>query len=434
MEFVEAITRKRDGGALDRGQIAQFVAGASRGTLPAEQLAAMLMAICCRGMDARETGWLTEEMLHSGDAWSLASDRPGVVDKHSTGGVGDTVSLVLAPLLAAVGVPVAMMAGRGLGHSQGTIDKLAAVPGFRFDWERDRVLALLDDCGAAFLAQSDRIAPADRVLYALRDVTGTVPSLPLITSSIMSKKLALGASALVLDVKWGRGAFRQTVAEALELARALRGVAHDMGVAAEAFLTDMNQPLGPALGTACEVRAARDVLAGVGGEALREVSLRLATEAMVLAGRDSGEARSELEGALERGAALAAWERLVIAHGGDPDPDRLARPRSVVEVAADRAGWVVGIAADTLGWLAAGLGAGRRTRDEAIDHRAGLEVRARIGDRLVPGQPLAAVLLGDREADLDAVVERVRAAFEIGEEPVAPPPLVLGTVDEVRVE
>jgi pyrimidine-nucleoside phosphorylase len=431
MRFVEAIIRKRDGGALDRSQIAQFVAGATDGSLPSEQLAAMLMAVCWRGMDPEETGWLTEEMLRSGEQWRLASDRPEAVDKHSTGGVGDTVSLILGPLLAAVRVPVAMMAGRGLGHSQGTLDKLAAVPGFRCTWSRDEVLALLDGCGVAFVAQSQRIAPADRVLYGLRDITGTVPSLPLIVASIMSKKLAMGAGTLLLDVKWGRGAFRGTVAEAVELADALRGVAQGMGVAAEALLTDMNQPLGPALGTAVEVRAARDVLAGGGGAALREVSLRLAEQALVLRGSDVPSARAELTHALDGGSALEAWNRLVVAHGGDPDPERLERPTSTTEVLCGRDGWVTGVASDVLGRVASQLGAGREKRTDELDHAGGLEVHVRIGDQVATGQPLATVLIGRRAVDLDGVVTKVRDAFEIGTEPVDPPTLVLGTVDEV---
>jgi len=224
VSFVEVIARKRDGHSLGREEIEEFVQGAAAGRLPPEQLAALLMAICCRGMDEQETHWLTEAMLASGERWELARLRPDAVDKHSTGGVGDTVSLILAPLLAAVGVPVAMMAGRGLGHSQGTLDKLEAMPGVRCDRDRDGLLALLDGCGAAIVAQTATIAPADRVLYALRDVTGTVPSLPLIVGSIMSKKLALGAATLILDVKMGSGAFRKTLAAAAELASALRAV------------------------------------------------------------------------------------------------------------------------------------------------------------------------------------------------------------------
>jgi len=431
LSFVAAITHKRDGGALERSQIRAFVRGASDGSLPPEQLAAMLMAICWRGMNDQETRWLTEEMLHSGEEWQLALDRPDVVDKHSTGGVGDTVSLVLAPLLAACGVPVAMMAGRGLGHSQGTVDKLEAIPGFRCHWNREEVLRLVDTCGVAFVAQSERVAPADRVLYALRDVTGTVPSLPLIVASIMSKKLALGVGTLVLDVKWGRGAFRSTVDEARELAASLQAVARDMGVVADAMITDMNQPLAPALGTACEVRAAREVLGGGGGDDLRAVAVRLAQQALVLQGLPADRARAELEAAIADGRALASWHALVSAHGGDPDPARLPQPAHTSMVVAAEDGWLVGVAADALGWLAVELGAGRRQREDVLAHGGGLLVHARIGDRIESGQPLAEVLVGDREVDLESVMERALAAFEIGPAPVEPPQLILGTVDEV---
>ncbi len=431
MSFVEVIARKRDGRTLDSEEIAAFVRGASSGTLPPEQLAAFLMAVCWRGMNAEETRCLTQEMLHSGEVWELGRLRPDAVDKHSTGGVGDTVSLVFAPLLAAVGTPVAMMAGRGLGHSQGTLDKLDAVPGFSTDRDREGMLELLEECGAAVVAQNEHIAPADRVLYALRDVTATVPSLPLIVGSIMSKKLALGASTLVLDVKWGSGAFRKTLPDAVELARALRRVARDMGMACEAVITDMNQPLGPALGTACEVRAALDVLEGGGSPALREVVLRLAAEAMRLRGANTAEARARLEGALANGAARAAWDALVVAHGGDPDSARLAHPRREVAVTAASAGWVEAVDGEALGWAAVDLGAGRRTRDDELAHGAGILVRARLGDRVEAGQPLATLLVGERDVDEGELIEQVTGAFRVGPEPVAPPDLVVGAIDEV---
>lgn len=431
MSFVEVIARKRDGGSLRREEVQELVRGACDGTLPREQIAALLMAVCCRGMSPEETGWLTDEMLRSGEQWQLGRLRPEVVDKHSTGGVGDTVSLALAPLLAAVGAPVAMMAGRGLGHSQGTLDKLAAIPGFSCDHDRAGLLDLLDRCGAAIVAQTERVAPADRALYALRDLTGTVPSLPLIVASIMSKKLALGASTLVLDVKWGTGAFRKTVAEACELARALRDVARGAGMACEALVTDMNQPLGRALGTAVEVRAATDVLHAGGDRRLREATLSLAVEALVLGGGEREPARRRLEAALADGSAGRAWEAMVRAHGGDPSPDRLAEPRDRVEVAAPGGGFVVAVDGEALGWVAVDLGAGRRTADEPLDHGAGLDVGVRLGDRVEAGQPLATLLLGERPVDRAVMVERVVSAFRIGVEPVTAPPLVLGTPESI---
>ena len=431
MSFVEVIARKRDGGSLSRRDIGEFVRGATAGSVPVEQLSALLMAICCRGMNAEEIAWLTEEMLDSGERWELARDLPAVVDKHSTGGVGDTVSLILAPLLAAVGVPVAMMAGRGLGHSQGTLDKLAAIPGFECRRDRAELLHLLDACGAAIIAQTEEIAPADRILYALRDVTGTVPSLGLIVASIMSKKLALGAGSLILDVKWGSGAFRKAVADAVELGAALRQVARTGGMACEALITDMNQPLGAAIGTALEVRAAIDVLEGGGDPLLREAALRLCEEAMVLGGRSRDPARASLEGALADGGALTSWQRLVEAHGGGPEPRRLPGPQRSFAVVSEAAGYVSEIRTDTLGWVATDLGAGRRARDEEIAHGAGLVVQARIGDRLEAGQPVAMVHVGERPVDDASLAGRVRAAFRLAPEPVAPPALILGTVDDV---
>ena len=431
MSFVETIAAKRDGGALDREQIADFVRGATDNSLPREQLAAMLMAICCRGMSADETRWLTDEMLRSGEAWDLAADRPEVVDKHSTGGVGDTVSLILAPLLSAVGVPVAMMAGRGLGHSQGTLDKLDAIPGWNSNRNRSQTLELVDACGAAIIAQTDDVAPADRTLYALRDVTGTVPSLPLIVASIMSKKLALGVGSLILDVKWGSGAFRKTIEDARELAAALRQVAVDSGVGCQAVITDMNQPLGPALGTACEVHEAVAVLGGEGDRLLREVTISLSREAMVLRGRDPAEAESALVAALGDGSALEAWHRMVVAHGGDPDPDRLERLVEAVEVAAAGEGFIVSCDGEALGRVAAAVGAGRRRVEEELAHGAGVLVHARIGDRVERGQPVATLLVGARQIDRPRMVDRIRDAFLIGPDAVAPPRLILGTVDEV---
>ncbi len=431
MSFSEAIAVKRDGGRLGGEQVQAFVDGATRGTVPPEQLAAMLMAICCRGMDGRETHLLTEAMRRSGEEWHLAEARPDAVDKHSTGGVGDTVSLVFAPMLAAAGVPVAMMAGRGLAHSQGTIDKLEACPGIDLARDRAETLRLLDRCGAAIVAQTESIAPADRALYALRDVTATVPSLPLIVSSIMSKKLALGPGTLVLDVKWGRGAFRKTLPEAVELAGALRDVARAAGVACEALITDMNEPLAPALGTASEVRAALAVLDGGGDDRLREVTLALGVEAMVLRGHDGDAARRQLEAVLGDGRARAAWDRMIVAHGGDPDPARLAVPRRRVDVDATDAGHVVAIDGEAVGWVAVDLGAGRRRRDEEIDHRAGVEIGVRVGTAVERGEPLATLLIGDRPVDVVALVERTRRAFEIGPGPGDRGPLVVGTVDDL---
>jgi len=426
--FAEIIAIKRDGGELSREQLARFVRGSSDGSIGDEQLAAMLMALCIRGASPAETLALVEEMRDSGARWELRDSFPAVVDKHSTGGVGDSVSLVFAPLVAGCGVPVAMMAGAGLGHTQGTLDKLAAIPGFAVARSRGEALTRLETCGVCFAAQSDEIAPADRKLYALRDVTATVPSLPLIVASIMSKKLALGAAALVLDVKMGSGAFCKNSRQARELAEALVGVARAAGLPCRALVTEMNQPLGRYLGCASEVRAALEVLEGRGSTRLKEVTLALAAAGMALVGHDEHHARRELERALEDGRARREWDRMVAAHGGDPDPLRLPRPTQTVEVGAARDGWVTAIDGESLGWVAVALGAGRRFAGDAVDPGAGLVVHVRAGDAVQAGQPLATLELGVRPVDVEALAARTAAAFTLGETLPAVAPLIVASV------
>ncbi len=426
--FAEIIAIKRDGGELSREQVARFVRGASDGSIGDEQLAAMLMALCIRGASPAETLALVEEMRDSGARWELRDRFPVLLDKHSTGGVGDSVSLVLAPLVAACSIPVAMMAGAGLGHTQGTLDKLAAIPGFAVARSRGEALRRLETCGVCFAAQSAEIAPADRKLYALRDVTATVPSLPLIVASIMSKKLALGAAALVLDVKMGSGAFCKNSRQAWELAEALVGVARAAGMPCRALVTEMNQPLGRHLGCASEVRAALEVLENRGSARLKEVTLALAAAGMALVGHDEQHARRELERALEEGRARREWDRMVAAHGGDPDPLRLLRPRQSVEVAAGRAGWVIAVDAESLGWVAVALGAGRRFAGDTVDPGAGLVVHARLGDAVEVGQPLATLELGVRQVNVEALAARTAAAFTVGETPPAVAPLIVASV------
>lgn len=431
MSFAEIIARKREGQELSRQEIAQFVRGASTTELPVEQLAAMLMAICIRGMTPEESSDLTQEMLNSGEQWKLAEACPEAIDKHSTGGIGDTVSLIFAPLVASIGVPVAMMAGRGLGHSQGTLDKLESIPGFRVSWDRAGMLSLIETCGAAIVAQTQDIAPADRRLYALRDVTGTVPSLPLIVASIMSKKLALGAGTLILDVKCGTGAFRKTIEDARELALALRSVARKAGVRCQALITEMDQPLGPFLGNAVEVREAIAVLSGKGSQRLRDLSLRLAEESLVLQGRERRQSAEELSHALDSGRALEKWHEIVRAHGGDPGPGLLPTPSDSIEVIAETEGFVQHIDGESLGWSTVEVGAGRRSQDDPIDFAAGLEICAHLGDPISKGQVLARILLGQRKIDIETLRKKVRAAFEIGPERFSPPPLVYGPPEEL---
>lgn len=424
MTFSEIIARKRDGRTLDREDINAFIEGVTSGNVGGEQAAAMLMAICLRGADGGETQALVEAMRDSGELWRVGEAVPEAVDKHSTGGVGDTVSLVFAPLVAACGVPVAMMAGAGLGHSQGTLDKLAAIPGFRTAADRQEALNLLESCGCCFAAQSERIAPADRILYALRDVTATVESLPLIVASIMSKKLAVGARTLILDVKWGSGAFRKTLPLAMELAEALTAVAEGAGVRVHTLVTDMNQPLGSHLGCANEVRAALAVLDGLGDARLRELTVELAVAALMLGGRSAGEAAGDVERSLSGGAAREAWEKLVQAHGGDPDPERLPRPLRLVEVRAEEAGFITALDSGALGWAAVALGAGRSRRDDQVDPAAGLVVHRRPGDEVRAGEPLATLEIGARAVDEQALARRIRHAFSLDEAPPKTDPLV----------
>jgi pyrimidine-nucleoside phosphorylase len=425
VNFVEAIARKRDGLELSHEEIEAFVQGASDGRVGDEQLAAMLMAICIRGASAGETQNLVETMRDSGALWRVGADYPAAVDKHSTGGVGDTVSLVFAPLVASCGVPVVMMAGAGLGHTQGTLDKLDAIPGFHPAENRARAFQLLDRCGVCFAAQSEEIAPADRRLYLLRDLTATVPSLPLIVASIMSKKLAVGAARLVLDVKCGSGAFLKTRKAARELAEALVGVAHGAGVEVRALISDMTQPLGSRLGCASEVRAALAVLEGKGDPRLRDLTLELGAEALTLAGHAPDEARRQLATRLADGSALAKFRELVEAHGGDPDEKQLARPQTAVTATARREGYVTAVDAEELGWIAVALGAGRRTSTDEVDPAAGVAVHARVGERVSAGRPLATLELGVRQVDGEGLRARAEAAFGIGDEAPAPAPLVL---------
>ncbi|HVN75177.1 MAG TPA: thymidine phosphorylase [Thermoanaerobaculaceae bacterium] len=428
MNFVEVIAKKRDGLELTSAEVQAFVRGASHGHVADEQLAAMLMAICIRGASARETQDLVEAMRDSGATWKLGQAVPEAVDKHSTGGVGDSVSLVFAPLVAACGVPVVMMAGAGLGHTQGTLDKLAAIPGFRTAASATEALERLGKCGVSFAAQSDDIAPADRKLYLLRDVTATVPSLPLIVASIMSKKLAVGARRLVLDVKCGSGAFCKTTEAARELADALVGVGRHAGVEVRALISDMTQPLGDRLGCACEVHAAIEALGDRGDRRLRELTVGLAVEALALAGRAPESARTEVERRLADGSALSRWHDVVRAHGGDPDEAKLARPSRTVEVKARREGFVVAVDGEALGWIAVALGAGRRRQGDRVDLGAGLRIRARVGARIDAGQPLATLEIGERPVEADVLSARTAAAFRIEDERPAPTPLVLARI------
>jgi pyrimidine-nucleoside phosphorylase len=430
----EIIHAKRDGKPVAPEDIAALVDGFTRGDVPDYQMAAFCMAVFFRGMDDVEMGALAEAMLRSGDVLDL-SDVPGAkVDKHSTGGVGDKVSLALAPLAAACGVKVPMISGRGLGHTGGTLDKLEAIPGFRVDLPVDRFRALVREVGACLVGQTARLAPADRKLYALRDVTATVESIPLIAASIMSKKLAEGIDALVLDVKVGSGAFMKTVEDARALARAIAGIGRRTGKKVTALLTSMEQPLGRAVGNALEVAEAVEVLRGGGPPDLREVTVELVAEMLVLGGAAAGlsAAREEVLAAVSDGRGLAKLEEIVRAQGGDPeavrDPGRLPRAPRTYDVGAPAAGKVRAIDTEAVGLAAVALGAGRARIEDRVDPAVGLVVHKKLGDAVERGEPLCTVHEGDRSEGRGLVTARLVRAWSIGPAAPGPGPLVVARI------
>lgn len=420
----EWIQRKRDGGTLSAEEIRAFVDGYTRGDIPDYQASALLMAIYFRGLDEEELAAWTRAMLDSGVHIDL-SDLPGPkVDKHSTGGVGDKVSLALGPLVAACGVVVPMIAGRGLGHTGGTIDKLEAIPGYRTQLTVEEFRRQLARCGVAIAAQTEELAPADRKLYALRDATATVESIPLIASSILSKKLAEGCEALVLDVKVGRGAFMPTREDARRLARTMIGIGRSMGRPVTALLTAMDQPLGRAVGNAVETREAIELLQGGGPVDLRELTVALGAEMLCLGGveRDLAAGRQKIEAAIASGAGMERFEEMVRLQGGDLSA--LPRASRVVPVLAERSGWVAAIDAREVGLAAMALGAGRSRKEDSIDPTVGFVLEVKVGDRVEAGQPLAFAHLADRPGS-EGPLRRFARAFHLADE--APPagPLVL---------
>jgi pyrimidine-nucleoside phosphorylase len=433
------IQRKRDGEELRAGEIAEFFRGYADGRLPDYQMAAFLMAVYFRGLSPAERAELVETMLRSGAVVDL-SDLPGTkVDKHSTGGVGDKASLVLAPLVASLGVPVPMMSGRGLGHTGGTLDKLESIPGFRTDLTLSEFRRQLERLGCALIGQTDEIAPLDRRLYALRDVTGTVESIPLIAASIMSKKLAEGIDALILDVKRGSGAFLPELDRALELARTMIGIGDAYGKEVVALVTAMDRPLGYAVGNALEMEEAILTLRGEGPEDLRELTLALAGEMLALGGvaGSPGEGRAMAAAALDDGRALERMREIVEAQGGNPavldDPAILpqAPVRRVVEAA--RSGTVVEVEARSIGHAAVELGAGRRALGTAIDPAVGFHITVKPGDIVEAGEAVATVYARTPE-DAERGREALVAAIRIGEGPAAPLPLVSHRVTRAGVE
>jgi pyrimidine-nucleoside phosphorylase len=401
----DLIYTKKMGGALSDDQIDFWVKGVAAGQVPDEQSAALLMAICWQGMDVRETLALTLSMRDSGHRVDL-SGVPGVkVDKHSTGGVGDKTTLILGPIVASCGVPCAMFSGRGLGHTGGTVDKYAAIPGLRVELDPEQFRASLLATGFANSAQTGDICPADRKLYALRDVTATVESIPLITASIMSKKLAGGSDALVLDVKCGSGAFMKSADDARALARAMVGVGQAHGMRVKALVTRMEEPLGWAIGNALEVMEAVEILKGQGGSDLARMSFRLAAEMLVLGGAAAtlAEAERRVADSITSGAAMASFRAWVAANGGDPgaldDFSRLPGYRRTVAVRAQRSGHVHAIQSRPLGLLAMELGAGRQSKDDRLDLGVGIRMHVQVGQKVEAGQELLTLCCNEREGN-----------------------------------
>jgi pyrimidine-nucleoside phosphorylase len=435
MRAYEIIHAKRDGRAIPAAELAALVDGYTRGEVPDYQMAAFCMAVFFRGMDDAEVRALTEAMLRSGDVLDL-SDVPGAkIDKHSTGGVGDKVSLALAPLAAACGVKVPMISGRGLGHTGGTLDKLEAIPGFRVDLPVERFRALVRDVGACLVGQTARLAPADRKLYALRDVTATVESIPLIAGSIMSKKLAEGIDGLVLDVKVGSGAFMKGIDDARALARTLASIGRGMGKRVTALLTRMDEPLGRAVGNALEVEETIALLRGGGPPDLRALTVELTAEMLVLGGTaaDLPAARAAVEAAIADGRGLAKLEEIVGAQGGDVrairDPERLPRAAGTYDVPAPASGYVAAIDVEAIGLAAVALGAGRARVEDPVEPGVGIVVLRKLGERIEAGAALCTVHHGARSEPRDRIVARIARAYRIEAAPPAPRPLVLERIE-----
>ncbi len=426
----ELIQRKRDGGELSAAEIGELVIGYTRGEVPDYQMAAFCMAVFFRGLSSAETFALTDAMIRSGETIDLgAALGRKVVDKHSTGGVGDKTSLAVGPIVAACGVPLGKMSGRGLGHTGGTLDKLESIPGYRTELTLDEFVNQVRDVGLAIIGQTGDLVPADKLLYGLRDVTATVDQLSLIAASIMSKKLAAGAQAIVLDVKVGDGAFMKTLDDARRLAETMLALGQDAGREVVCLLTDMEQPLGAAVGNALEVCEARDTVRGRGPADFTELVLDACAKLLALSdlGIDEAEGMRRAQAAVADGSADSAWCRWIEAQGGTTDESALPVAPTVRQVTAVGAGYVRSLGAIRVGNAALHLGAGRRTKEDDIDHAVGVVVHAKRGDTVEPGQLLADVHARTETAAEEAVRE-VFAAYELAPEPPEARPVVLEVV------
>lgn len=422
--MVDIISKKRDGKALSTEEIQFFIDGYTNGEIPDYQASALAMAIFFQDMNDEERADLTMAMVGSGDTIDLSAIEGIKVDKHSTGGVGDTTTLVLAPLVAAVGVPVAKMSGRGLGHTGGTIDKLESIAGFHIELDKKDFINLVNRDKVAVIGQSGNLTPADKKMYALRDVTGTVNSIPLIASSIMSKKIAAGADAIVLDVKTGAGAFMKTDEDAENLAHAMVRIGNNVGRNTMAVISDMSQPLGEAIGNALEVKEAIDTLKGEGPEDLTELVLVLGSQMVVLAKQAETleEAHAKLIEVIENGAALEKFKTFLANQGGDASivdhPEKLPQAKFQIEVPAKTSGFVSKIIADEIGIAAMILGAGRATKEDEINLAVGLMLRKKVGDSVKEGESLVTIF-ADQE-DVENVKAKIYENIEISDQAVAP--------------
>ena len=432
MRMYDLITKKKRGEPLATSEIRAMVEGFTKGEIPDYQMAAMLMAICFRSMTEEEMRGLTLAMAASGDEVDLSAFGSSTVDKHSTGGVGDKTTLIACPVVAAAGGRIAKMSGRGLGHTGGTVDKLESIPGFRTTLSREEFFAVVEKTGISLIGQSGELAPADKKLYALRDVTATVDSIPLIAASVMSKKLAAGSAAIVLDVKTGSGAFMKTLDDALALARAMVAIGEGAGRKTSAVITDMDVPLGFAVGNALEVAEAMEVLQGRGPADLREVSLALAADMLRLIGRGGfDECQRLAEKAVDDGSAFRAFAAMVEAQGGDAsclaDPRKLPQAAFRLKVRAERSGYITHMDAETIGQAACMLGAGRETKESVIDHAAGIRILKKTGEAVEAGEAIAE-LHANAENLLAPAASRCLAAIEVGTAPPAKRPRIFARV------
>lgn len=435
MRMYDVIMKKRNGGKLSDAEIRFFVEGFTSGSIPDYQASALLMSVYFQGMDADETALLTDYMARSGDMIDL-SPIPGIkVDKHSTGGVGDKTSLIIGPIVAACGVPVAKMSGRGLGHTGGTVDKLESIPGFETSIEPERFFSIVRDTGIAIIGQTGNIAPADKKLYALRDVTATVDSLPLIASSIMSKKLAAGSDAILLDVKTGSGAFMKTLEDSIALAREMVSIGEKMGRRTMALITDMDTPLGHAIGNSLEVTEAVETLHGRGPADLSAVCLELAANMLVLAGKGSvEECRRLAQQAIDSGQAFARLRAMAVAQGGDPsvldDPSRFTPAKITADVCAPRSGYIVHMDTESCGIASVALGAGRVRKEDSIDFSAGIMLLRKPGEKVEEGDVIARLYTND-PSRLEEASQMITKAVHIAD---AAPPAAKPILAQVRLD